>query len=108
MRFFALHQFSPRDFARFLVVIAILIFECTVNKFRNKYEEPLNRLLEVLISVVVIGIGAILFLKIMTPNDGSILYQSNGFFRFGLFTVSLFLVMNFIFKPLLNCLKTKK
>jgi hypothetical protein len=88
-------------------VLATYILECTVKK-TNKFEEPLNKVLEILILVIVGALGVVVFLNIMTPNNSSILFQSNNFFRFGLFTVTLFLIMYFIATPLFNMLKMQK
>jgi len=76
-------------------------------KLLNRFEEPLNRILEVVISIIVGALGVIAFLKIMTPNEGSLFYQVDNFLRFGLFTVTLFIIMSFIFKPLFKVLKKK-
>jgi len=74
----------------------------------NKFNEQLNRILEVLIFVIVGALGVVAFLKIMTPNDSSLLFQSNDFLRFGLFTVTLILIMTFIANPLFKMLKRER
>jgi len=73
----------------------------------NKFEEPLNRLLEIFISIIVGTLGVIAFVKIMTPIESSVLYQLGDFLRFGLFTITLFLIMSFIAKPLFKMLKVE-
>lgn len=73
----------------------------------NKFEEPLNRLLEIFIAIIVGIFGVIAFVKIMTPIESSVLYQLGDFLRFGLFTVTLFLIMSFIAKPLFKMLKVE-
>ncbi len=73
----------------------------------NKFEEPLNRVLEVFISVIVGTLGIIAFLKIMTPIESSLLYPLGDFLRFGLFTITLFLIMSFIANPLFKMLKVE-
>jgi hypothetical protein len=65
----------------------------------------MNRVLAVLILVIVIAVGAIAFLKIMTPINSSLLYGLGDFLRFGLFVLTLFLIINFIMNPLIKMLK---
>jgi len=77
------------------------------DKIMNKFEEPLNRLLEIFISIIVGTLGVIAFVKIMTPIESSVLYQLGDFLRFGLFTITLFLIMSFIAKPLFKMLKVE-
>ena len=77
--------------------------EC--DKLTNKFKDPMNRILEVLILFMVIALGAIAFLKIMTPIDSSLLYGVGDFLRFGLFVMTLFLIITFIMKPLFKMLK---
>ncbi len=75
------------------------------DKITNKFDEPWNKVLEVFISVIVGSLGVVAFLKIMTPIESSILYQLGNFLRFGLFTVTLFIIMSFVAKPLFKMLK---
>jgi len=77
------------------------------NNLTNKFEEPLNKVLEIFISVLVGILGVIAFLKIMTPIENSLLYQLGNFLRFGLFTITLFLIMSFVANPLFNMLKVE-
>jgi hypothetical protein len=65
----------------------------------------MNRILEVLILFMVIALGVIAFMKIMTPIDSSLLYGVGDFLRFGLFVMTLFLIITFIMKPLFKMLK---
>lgn len=75
------------------------------DKVTSKFEEPLNKVLEVLISVIVGVFGVIAFVKIMTPSENSLLYQVDDFLRFGFFVTSIFLIMSFVANPLFNMLK---
>ena len=77
--------------------------EC--DKLTNKFKDPMNRILEVLILFMVIALGVIAFMKIMTPIDSSLLYGVGDFLRFGLFVMTLFLIITFIMKPLFKMLK---
>jgi hypothetical protein len=78
------------------------------NQLTNKFEKPLNRILELLILVVVVALGVVAFLKIMTPIESSMLYQISDFFRFSLFVVTLFLIMSFLANPLFKMLKVEE
>lgn len=77
------------------------------DKVNNKFEEPLNKVLEVFISLGIVALGAITFLQIMMPIESSPLYPLGGFLRFGLFVTTLFLIMFFIANPLFKTLKVK-
>ncbi|TPH13574.1 hypothetical protein [Litorilituus lipolyticus] len=79
-----------------------------VEQCTNRFDEPLNKVLEMFISVTVLALGIIAFVKIMTPNESSLFYPLDDLLRFGLFTVTLFLIMSFICKPLFNALKIVK
>ena len=68
----------------------------------------MNRVLEVLIAIVMLGLGGVAFVQIMTPSSSSVLYQLDSFLRFGLFTLTLFLLMYFIANPLFKRLSVKK
>lgn len=74
----------------------------------NKFKEPLNKILEVLISIIAIALGAIAFLRIMTPVASSLLYPLDNILRFGLFVTTLFFIMTFLAKPLFRMLKVEQ
>jgi hypothetical protein len=74
----------------------------------NKFREPLNKVLELLISIILVALGAIVFIKIMTPIENSLLYGLEDLLRFALFVISLFLIIFFIAKPLFKVLKGQR
>ena len=55
--------------------------EC--DKLANEFKDPMNRILEILILIIVIALGAIVFFEIMTPIESSLLYGVGDFLRFG-------------------------
>ena len=80
--------------------------EC--DKLTNEFKDPMNRILEILILIMVIALGAIVFFEIMTPIESSLLYGVGDFLRFGLFVMTLYLIMSFIINPLFKMLKVDK
>ena len=78
--------------------------EC--DKLANEFKDPMNRILEILILIIVIALGAIVFF--MTPIESSLLYGVGDFLRFGLFVMTLYLIMTFIINPLFKMLKVDK
>jgi hypothetical protein len=80
--------------------------EC--DKLTNEFKDRMNRILEILILIIVIALGAIVFFEIMTPIESSLLYGVGDFLRFGLFVMTLYLIMSFIINPLFKMLKVDK
>jgi len=78
------------------------------DQLTNKFNEPVNKVLEVFISLIAITFGAIAFFIIMTPIESSILYELGSFLRFGIFVFTLFLIISFIVNPLFKMLKVEK
>lgn len=79
-----------------------------MNKLTNRFKEPLNKVLELLILVVVVALGVIVFKEVMTPIESSILYGQADLFRFSLFVTALFLIMSFVVNPLFKILKVQR